>query len=635
MSKPLEILKQYWGYDSFRPMQEEIIDAILGGEDTLGLLPTGGGKSICFQVPGLTMEGLCLVVSPLIALMKDQVMQLKKRNISAAAIYSGMSYREIDQLLDHAVFGHLKFLYLSPERLLTELAIARLQNMKINIIAVDEAHCISQWGYDFRPAYLKIAELRKHLPKTPILALTATATPEVVKDIQEKLLFKKEHVFQRSFARPNLSYTVLRPADKVGKVKDILTKVKGTAVVYVRNRRKTKEVATYLHRRGLSAHYYHAGLSHEERHQRQMLWMENKIRIMVSTNAFGMGIDKPDVRTVVHLDLPESLESYFQEAGRAGRDGKKAYAVLLYNEEDAQRLRQQFHISFPDMALIQRVYQALGSYFQLAVGGGKGQTHDFQVGHFCKQYTLEIKTTYYALKELEQAGWISLTEAVFTPASLQVMVDKDELYDFQLKHPQFDKLLKTILRTYQGAFQHHVYFKSAQLARFLKISEDQLKQYLTKLQQENILDYRPQKELPQLTFLHDRVATENLTIDYAQYEFRKTQYEKRMVSAIQYAEKVACRSQQLLHYFGEMDSPQCGICDVCLGRTKVNTTVEEINKLQQKIKILLKRERLSTQELVESFSPKWEPKVLETLQFMVDEGHIADQEGKFHLLTMT
>ena len=635
MSKPLEILKKYWGYDSFRPKQEEIINSVLDGKDTLGLLPTGGGKSICFQVPGLCIEGVCLVVSPLIALMKDQVMQLKKRGISAVAIYSGMSYREIDQLLDHAVFGHIKFLYLSPERLLTDLAIARIQKMKVNIIAVDEAHCISQWGYDFRPAYLQIAKLREYLPQVPVLALTATATNEVVSDIQEKLLFAQEQVFQRSFARSNLSYSVLRPTSKLEKVKEILDKVKGSAVVYVRNRRKTKEVATYLHRRGLSAHYYHAGLSHDERHQRQMLWMENKIRIIVSTNAFGMGIDKPDVRTVVHLDLPESLEAYFQEAGRAGRDGEKSYAVLLYDDADAQRLRQQYHISFPEMAVIQRVYQALGSYFQLAVGGGKGQTFDFQVGHFCTQFQLETKATYYALKELAHAGWIALSESVFTPASLQITITKDELYDFQLKHPQFDKLLKTILRTYQGAFQHHVYFKSAQLAHFLKISEEQLKQYLTLLQQERILDYRPQKELPQLTFLEDRVATENLTIDQNRYEFRRTQYEKRMLATIQYADKAMCRSQQLLAYFGEKEAQKCGICDVCLGRTKTTATDQEITKLQQKIRVLLKREQLSTQELVDSFSPKWEIKVLKTLQFMVDEGQIADIAGKFQLVTIT
>ena len=450
---PLDILKQYWGYESFRPLQEDIIQSVLQGRDTLALLPTGGGKSLCYQIPALCRDGICIVVSPLIALMKDQVQQLQDRNISAVAVYAGMHYRDIDRVFDNCAHGHYKLLYLSPERLTTELARERIKRMRVNLLAVDEAHCVSQWGYDFRPPYLQIPEIREWLPGVPVLALTATATQPVVTDIQEKLAFKNQQVFFQSFARDNLSFAVVQEDAKDQKLLEILRKIPGCAVVYVRNRRRTKEIAQLLRQNRIAADYYHAGLNMEERSAKQDAWIRNKTRVIVATNAFGMGIDKPDVRLVVHMDLPDSLEAYYQEAGRGGRDGKRAFAVLLYNQADKQMLERSLELSFPDMPLIRQVYQALGHYYQLAVGGGEGQSFDFDIVHFCESFRLDAAKVLPCLQLLEQAGWLSLSESVFTPSALMIKVSKESLYDFQLKHPRFDPLLKTILRTYQGAFQ--------------------------------------------------------------------------------------------------------------------------------------------------------------------------------------
>lgn len=633
MANPIAILKKYWGYSSFRPLQEDIIQSVLDGKDTLALLPTGGGKSICFQVPALCQEGVCIVISPLIALMKDQVGQLRKRGISAAALYAGMRKTAIDYTLDNAVNGGLKLLYLSPERLLTEIVRVRIQKMQVNLIAVDEAHCISQWGYDFRPAYLQIAGLRELVPDIPVIALTATATPQVVGDIQEKLAFKQQHLLQKSFSRPNLSYSVLKEEEKLEKLHHILSRVKGTSVVYVRNRRKTKEIALFLSRRGHAVSYYHAGLGNELRSKRQEAWMENKIRVMISTNAFGMGIDKADVRSVIHLDLPESLEAYFQEAGRAGRDGKKAYAVLLFNESDKARLHQQYEKSFPEMTFIRSVYQALGSYLQLATGSGEGQSFEFQLGNFAELYKFNAASVFQALKLLEQAEWLALSEAIFVPSSLQVIVGKDNLYDFQLRNPNFDPIIKTILRTYQGVFQQPVYVNEGRLAHFLKITPDQLRQRLISLQQQEIIEYLPQTESPRITFLKPRIPAQDLTIDQQLYKFRKEQYAFRMNNAIAYAERVICRSQQLLAYFGEKKIDLCGICDVCLGRTKKEGDLleeETFEKLRLKIKRLLKREGLTLREIVDSFSSKWETPVLKTIEYLLDEGILKKEEEVFY-----
>jgi len=524
--QPKEVLKKYWGFDEFRPLQEEIIQSVLDKQDTLALLPTGGGKSLCFQVPAMCMEGVCIVVSPLIALMKDQVYNLKKRGIPAVAIYSGMNYKQIDIELDNAVYGQTKLLYMSPERLQSELAIKRISLMNVSMIAVDEAHCISQWGYDFRPSYLNVADIREIHPDVPVIALTATATPDVVDDIQEKLLFKKEQVFQKSFARDNLAYVVLPEEKKLERLVSILQKTKGSGVVYVRNRRKTKEIAAYLHHNRISADFYHAGLSSEERSKKQENWIDNKTRIIVSTNAFGMGIDKADVRVVVHMDLPDSLEAYFQEAGRGGRDGKKSFAILLYQVEDKFKLEGTYKTSFPPIKEIKRVYQALGSYFQLAVGGGIGRSFDFEIVKFSKTYSLELFSTFAALKILQEAGWIVLTDAIFIPATFKILVSKNELYTYQIEHRKLDKIIKTMLRAHHGAFMDYVHIRESPIANFLKIPVSEFKKSLGKLQQDHIIDYIPAKDKPQLIFTKERVDVDVLTIDKELFEFRKKSYFK-------------------------------------------------------------------------------------------------------------
>ncbi len=623
--KPLEALQQFWGYDAFRPLQEDIIQSALDGQDTLALLPTGGGKSICFQVPALCRDGICLVVSPLIALMKDQVYHLKQKNISAEAIYSGMRYRDIDRILDNAVYGGLKLLYVSPERLKTELLQERLKKMSVNLIAVDEAHCISQWGYDFRPAYLDIAQIRDLLPDTSIIALTATATPKVVEDIQEKLSFRNGVVFQKSFVRDNLAYVVLPQEAKEKKLLDILRKVKGTGIVYVRSRKRTKDVALLLSRKGIAADFYHAGLSTEERSAKQEAWINGKIRVIACTNAFGMGIDKPDVRTVVHLDLPESPEAYFQEAGRGGRDGKKSYAVLLYNAADGQALERQLALSFPPIKTIKQVYQALGSYFQLATGGGAGQSFNFHLVDFCKKFGLQPRIVHSSLKLLEQAGWLVLSESVFLPSQLTIKVSKDKLYDYQLKNKDLDTLLKAILRSTEGAFHHYVSINERQLASFLRISQNQLEAQLARLHKENIIDYQPKKDAPQIIFLEDRSSLANLTIDQKLYDFRKNRQQERIKKMIAYAEDPVCRQRQLLDYFGESSATNCGQCDVCLNRHKVDLSKEDFLRYKEKIEKLLQGNSLAVREVVHAFAPRRENQVLKAIELLLDEGYIETE----------
>ncbi len=623
---PLNVLKKFWGYDAFRSLQSDIIQSVLDGQDTLALMPTGGGKSICFQVPALCQEGICIVISPLIALMKDQVHNLRSRNIPAAAIYSGMHYKEIDRTFDNCIYGNVKLLYLSPERLVTDLAKERISRMHVNLIAVDEAHCISQWGYDFRPPYLEIATFRELAPNAPILALTATATLEVVDDIQEKLGFKTEHVFQKSFARNNLAYVVLNEEGKLEKLLDILQKVKGSGVVYVRNRRKTKEIAQFLAQKGISADFYHAGLQPEERSEKQDAWIADKTRIMVSTNAFGMGIDKPDVRVVVHMELPDSLEAYFQEAGRAGRDGKKAYAVLLYNQSDRLSLEKNYELAFPEMDEIRRVYHALGSYYQLAIGGGAGQSFNFDIVAFAKNFQLPPVKTLHALKTLEQAGWLTLTEAVYVPSSLIIKVSKEELYDYQLRHPKLDLIIKAILRSYQGAFSHFINIRESQLASLLKIATQDIIKALDLLQKDNIIEYFPQTDKPQLIFLHERVDANDLTIDFELYEFRRKRHGERIQKAIAYAESPVCRSRQLLNYFGEKNDKDCGICDVCLGRTKAELSNADYDAIKTKIQEKLTGEGLTLEALMAIFSSGSHDKVLRVLEYLVDEGFV-EQEG--------
>lgn len=636
MQSPESILKKYWGYDAFRPLQRDIIQSVLDGQDTLALLPTGGGKSICFQVPALCTEGVCVVVSPLIALMKDQVENLKKRDIRAAAIYSGMHYKDIDRLFDNAVYGHLQFLYLSPERLFTEMAIERIKRMNVNLLAIDEAHCVSQWGYDFRPSYLQIAQIRQHLPDVSTLALTATATPDVVQDICEKLEFKKDktksyRVFQQDFNRKNLSYVVRNVEDKEDKLLDILTKIKGSSVVYVRNRKRTKELAHFLLKKGINADFYHAGLTPEERNAKQDAWIDDKTRVIVATNAFGMGIDKPDVRSVVHIDLPDSLEAYFQEAGRGGRDGQKSFSVLLYNKLDAANLTYQFEMAFPDMKDIRRTYEALGSYLQLAVGGGQGESFDFNIAEFSDRFKLEVLKTYSCLKVLEQDGWLSFTEGVFISSKIKVAVNREVLYDYELKHKETDKIIKTILRAFQGVMTDYVDFNEQRLAQFLQMSVMDLEKTLHRMHLDGIIEYYPKKDKPQITFLRERIDSQLLAIDYSLYMFRKKRAEFRLKKAIEYAELTICRSQQLLHYFGQTDAAPCGICDVCIDKNKEELDTNDFEIFKEKISRLLKREPLSLKEIADSFSEKHRLKVIQTIGFMLDEGVLKKENDKFKI----
>lgn len=631
LEQPLDILQHYWGYPGFRPLQEDIIQSVLAGKDTLALMPTGGGKSICFQVPTLAREGMCLVVTPLIALMKDQVEQLKKRGISAEAVYSGMHYKAIDRLLDNACHGHYKFLYISPERLFTELFAARLPKMPVRLLAVDEAHCISQWGYDFRPAYLQIGEIREVLPDVPVLALTATATPMVVEDIQEKLLFRQNNVFQKSFERQNLSYVVLEEFNKHSRIQELLRKIPGSGIIYVRNRRKTREIAQSLRYHNISADFYHAGLDVEERSEKQDRWIKNDIRVMVATNAFGMGIDKADVRLVVHWELPDGLEAYYQEAGRAGRDGKRSFAVLLYNESDRKRMEEQFDRSYPSLKEVQRVYRAIGSYLQLAVGGGRGHSYDFDLVNFSQNFKMKPIEVLNALKVLEQAGWISLSEAIYHPSTLKILANREALYDYGIRNPKMDTIIKTILRSYQGAASQEVYLKEHQLARFLKIPQPHLQNYLSKMAQANIIQYQPQKDQPQLTFLKSRVPVEDITIDMKLLRFRKKEARKRLDKAFQYAEIPICRSQQLLKYFGQRNAPKCGHCDVCRGKASHVISEHDFKELQHDILSLLADDPLGIQEILLQFPAEHRVRVLTVTQFLIDEEKIKSEDGKLFI----
>lgn len=624
---PKTILKQYWGFDSFRPLQEEVIREVLAGHDALALMPTGGGKSICFQVPALCQPGICIVVSPLIALMKDQVANLSKRKISALAIFSGMPFREIDITFDNCVNGQVKFLYLSPERLKTEIAIERIKRMKVNLLAVDEAHCISQWGYDFRPSYLDIAELRRIIPTTPVLALTATATPEVTIDIQDKLAFQKPNLLKKSFQRSNLAYVVLHEDDKLSRLQQILKKVGGSSVVYARTRRLAQDVARHLKSVGVSADFYHAGLDAAERSHRQDAWLTGQLRVIVATNAFGMGIDKPDVRTVIHLSLPDSLEAYFQEAGRAGRDEKKAYAILLYNEQDRSSLERNFEVSFPPVSAIRRTYEALGSFFQLAVGGGQGQSHDFDLMEFCKNFQLDPITVHSCLKVLEQEGWIVLSEAYYMPSSFMVSVDRETLYDYQLRNPYMDAVIKTLLRVSEGAFQHFVPINEQRIANFLKISVEKLVAALHHLRKANLIDYRPMKDKPQLVFVLPRADAQSIGLKADQYDFRKERHQLRMQKALDYTNLPTCRSVQLLRYFGEVSEP-CGTCDVCLGGMEAALTKEDFERYKLKISQVLKQSPLSERELMECFASNRHAKVLQALTYLLDEGLVVKENDK-------
>jgi len=625
---PEQVLKQYWGYDQFRPLQLDIIQSVLAGKDTLALMPTGGGKSVCFQVPALCRPGVCIVISPLIALMKDQVHNLKKVGVPTAAIYSGMSPREIDITLDNCVHGNVKLLYLSPERIQTSLAIERIKRMNVNLIAIDEAHCISQWGYDFRPSYLKIAEIRPHHPNVPILALTATATPKVVLDIQEKLAFRKSLVLQKSFYRSNLAYVVVKEAHKRNKLLEVLKAIPGTGIVYVNSRKMTKDVARYLISQGISADYYHAGLDKTERSQKQEAWIESKTRIMVATNAFGMGIDHPKVRVVAHIHPSPSLEAYFQEAGRGGRDGEKAYAILLYDDKDIPALEEKLEKSFPPISEIKKVYLALGSYFQIAVGS-EGKSFDFDISAFCEYYKLNLFNVYSALKILEECNYLYLTEAVFQPSTLLIKVSREKLYEYLLQNGQMSDLLRTLLRMYQGIQDQAVSIDEYKLSKILKVSKETLINQLMYLNSNGLIDYTPSKDQPQVGFVEGRVSADVLYIDPVWYLGRKKWRQNMLEGVKRYLLQKECRSILLLDYFGESSKQACGICDVCLYRARKAKWSEELPGITDKIKDLLGQGPISMESILQSF-PSSEKKVVKfALQELCDEEMVVRKGMKY------
>jgi len=623
-----QVLTKYWGYSSFRPVQKEIILSVLDGRDTLALLPTGGGKSICFQIPGLILDGLTLVITPLIALMKDQVENLRKKGIPAEAIYSGMSPREIELAINHVFHGPTKFLYLSPERLLTERFLDMLPSLKISLIAVDEAHCISQWGYDFRPPYLRIAEIRKLLPPVPVLALTATATKTVVNDIQSKLAFRQNNSFERSFERINLAYVVYKEEDKHTRLLRIFTNVAGTGIIYVRNRRKTREIAEFLIKNGISAEYYHAGLTPKERDKKQDAWKSGRMRVMVSTNAFGMGIDKADVRLVVHLDLPDSIEAYFQEAGRAGRDEKKSYAVLLYEESDIIDARHNLELSFPEPDLIRKIYQALGNYFQLATGTGRDMVFDFEITDFSSRYNLKPVTAFNALKFIEREGFITLNESVDTPSRILINARKDDLYRFQVENARFDPLIKTILRSYGGVFTEPSIINEAELARRLSTTTEDVIKALNYLTGREVLTYFPRRNKPQLTFCSELIRAEDLRISPENYADRKKDAHRRLDAIIEYASSGnICRSKMLISYFGQNDSKRCGVCDVCLKRNRAELSELDFNTIVTAIKPLLKELDMTMEMLIDACHNISDEKLIKAVTWLVDNDKIKVKDG--------
>lgn len=588
-----KILKQYWGYDSFRGIQQEIIESIGSGKDTLGLMPTGGGKSITFQVPALAKEGLCLVITPLIALMKDQVQNLKRRGIRALAIYSGMNRQDIVTTLENCIFGNYKFLYISPERLDSELFQTKLKKMNVNMITVDESHCISQWGYDFRPAYLKIADIRQLLPNVPILALTATATPEVVSDIQARLGFKQENVFRMSFERKNLAYVVRNTDNKSDELLYILRKMSGSAIVYVRNRRKTKEIAELLKNEQITAEFYHAGLDNAAKDIREQLWKDGKSRVMVATNAFGMGIDKPDVRLVIHMDLPDSIEAYFQEAGRAGRDGEKAYSVILYSNADKARLQKRIPDNFPEKEYIREVYEHVQYYYQMAMGDGQGCMRPFDLEDFCRKFRHFPIQADSALRILTQAGYLEYTDSQENASRLLFTLKRDELYKLRETDDTTEMLIQTILRSYTGLFTDYVFISEKALSTRTGLTLQEIYERLVGLAQRGIVHYIPQKNTPYIIYTRARVEKQEIRITPEVYEERKKRFQLRIEHMIEYATAYyPCRSRMLLSYFGEKNNHNCGICDTCVSLRKGEKMLPEtdMSKLQEQVMTLLSEE---------------------------------------------
>lgn len=627
-----KILKDYWGYDNFRGIQEDIIQSIGSGRDTLGLMPTGGGKSITFQVPAMAKDGLCIVITPLIALMKDQVRNLRDRGIKAIAIYSGMTREEIIIALENCIFGNYKFLYISPERLDTEIFRIKLRSMKVSMITVDESHCISQWGYDFRPAYLKISEIRNLLPDVPVLALTATATPEVVKDIQQRLAFKEENVFRMSFERKNLAYIVRRTESKQEELLHILKHVEGSAIVYAHNRKRTKEYAQLLNEKGITATFYHAGLSNDTKDQRQKSWVKGETRVMVATNAFGMGIDKPDVRLVVHVDTPDSPEAYFQEAGRGGRDGKKAYAVLLYSKSDKATLKKRITDTFPEKDYIRTVYEHLNYYYQMAMGDGLGCTREFNIDEFCrnfKHFPIQVDS---ALKILTRAGYLEYTDEQDNNSRLMFTLTKEELYRIHETSPETEKLINVILRSYTGVFTEYAYINEETLSLRTGLTRQEVYDTLISLTRRRILHYIPGKKTPYIIYTRERQEADRLIFTKEVYEDRKESFIHRIEAMTEYAETDdKCRSRMLLLYFGEKNEHNCGQCDVCLSFHSSGIKQGIFDEISRAIEGILKEKDMTMSALMEHMEDYERENVSKVLSYLLSEEIIHQKNGMFSL----
>ncbi|MDI1353487.1 MAG: RecQ family ATP-dependent DNA helicase [bacterium] len=621
------LLKQYWGFDSFRSHQEDIILSVLDGKDTLALLPTGGGKSLCFQLPGLALGGTTLVISPLIALMNDQVHHLRNKGISAVAINAAMNFKEIDIALNNAAMGHVQFLYISPERLQNENFRQKLSHLPITLIAVDEAHCISQWGYDFRPSYRKIAEFRSYFPGVNLVALTASATQFVVHDIQKQLQFKHENVIRQSFERKNLRYVVQLEENKIPRLLKIISNIGGSGLVYLRNRKKTEELARFLKQKKISSMAYHAGLKYDERQSIQQKWIENKIQVICATNAFGMGIDKADVRFVVHLDLPDSIEAYFQEAGRAGRDGKIAYSTIFFTQADQQRLLDNFKLVFPELDEIKQTYQAICNYYQVAIGAGEGLSIDFDLEAICKSYNLSPMLVYNSVKFLEKENYFSFLEGGYEPSKVLVNFNKEEIYQYEIRHPKFETLLKTLLRSYGGLFENYVPIHEKDLAYRVKLSAATVAEYLNILNKEEVLSYVPQSSLPKLVFMQDRVQVKFLEFNPENYHLLKERYLERIRAVIDYSNNNSiCRQVQLLIYFNEHNFADCGHCDVCLLKRPKN-----YEKVKNKLMEAFEERPYSLDELHHKMRSSHDATWVKAFNEMIDDGIICECDAVYSL----